>query len=136
MPGAEAVVARARLALGTCFRPQGRSLADGLDCIGLAAFALAIPADRVRRDYRLRGGDPAALETKLLDLGLVRAEESDPRAGDLALFVTGPGQLHLAISTGTGLIHADALLRSVVERPGPAPWPLRGLWRIRDERKG
>jgi len=135
MPGAEAVVARARLALGTRFRAQGRTLADGLDCIGLAAFALEIPDDKVRRDYRLRGGDLAALEAELSDLGLARVDEGAPHAGGLALFVPGPGQIHMGILTGTGLIHADALLRSVVERPGPPPWPLRGLWRLRDERR-
>ena len=30
---------------------------------------------------------------------------------------------------GGGIIHADAMLRRVVERPGPVPWPVLGRWR-------
>jgi hypothetical protein len=77
--------------------------------------------------YALRGGDEAAI-TGLLDAsGLKRGSGG---AGELLLFRSGPGQFHLAIATGTGLIHADAMLRRVVERPGPAPWALVGAWRI------
>ena len=32
--------------------------------------------------------------------------------------LTGPGQLHFAVRTTRGLVHADATLRRVVERPG------------------
>jgi hypothetical protein len=31
---------------------------------------------------------------------------------------------------GCGIIHADAQLRRVVERPGPLPWPEIGRWRL------
>lgn len=47
---------------------------------------------------------------------------------DVLLFASGPGQLHLAVRAGGGLVHADAGLRRVVLRPGVAPWPLLGAW--------
>ena len=45
------------------------------------------------------------------------------------LMATGPGQLHLGVWTGEGLVHADAGLRRVVERPGVPPWRVLGMWR-------
>jgi hypothetical protein len=38
-------------------------------------------------------------------------------------------QLHLGIWTGGGIVHADARLGRVVERPGMPPWPVIGAWR-------
>lgn len=120
----EGVLARARALIGTPFRPQGRER-DGLDCVGLAAAALGLSA--ARRDYALRGGDLAALETGLAEAGLRRAEAR--MAGDVILLRSGPGQLHLGVWTGDGLVHADAGLRRVVERPGAPPWPILSIWR-------
>src|SRR3546814_12425954 len=55
-------------------------------------------------------------------------------AGEVLLCASAPGQLHLAISisgsTSGGLVHADALLRRVVARPGVAPSPVLGRWRL------
>ncbi len=127
-----AVVERARLALGARFRPQGRSPDEGLDCVGLAAFAFAADGAGVPRDYALRGGRPT-LASELAGHGLVRVDGGALRPGDLAVFTAGPGQLHLAIVGEGTLIHADAGLRRVVERPMPAPWPLASLWRARPE---
>ncbi|MCW3834503.1 hypothetical protein OM513_00435 [Sphingomonas canadensis] len=62
--------------------------------------------------------------------GLARAD--DVRPGDLLLLRAGPGQLHFAIDAGGGIIHADAMLRRVVERPGE-PWPAIGRWRMRED---
>jgi cell wall-associated NlpC family hydrolase len=127
------VVARARLALGAHFHPQGRTIEEGLDCVGLAAFAFAADAAGLPRDYPLRGTKPGALAGQLEAHGLSKVHGTELRQGDVAVFAPGPGQLHLAIATGTTLIHADAGLRRVVERPLPAPWPLAGLWRLRPE---
>lgn len=127
------VVARARALIGTRFRPQGRD-GMGLDCIGLAAAALGL--DEVGRDYALRSGNLAALEAGLAEAGLRPVGEK--AAGDVIVLRSGPGQLHLGVWTGDGLVHADAGLRRVVERPGPPPWPILSIWRSldcdRDER--
>ncbi|WP_342355066.1 NlpC/P60 family protein [Sphingomonas sp. CFBP 8760] len=116
-------VARARALLGVRFRWQGRD-GDGLDCLGLAALALGLRG--VPGGYRLRGGDPA-VAAAWLDARLVRVAAW--AAGDLLLVRSGPGQLHCAIWTGDGMIHADAGLGRVVERPGMPPWPVIGAWR-------
>ena len=126
MPG-ERAVAAARAALGVRFRLHGRS-AEGLDCVGLAALALRAEGfeGRVPSGYTLRSGDAVRVRVAIEALGLVPAAE--PRPGDLLLFRAGPGQLHFAIQAEAGIIHADAMLRRVVERP-ELPWPVIGRWR-------
>jgi murein DD-endopeptidase / murein LD-carboxypeptidase len=121
------IVAAARALLGIRFRPQGRSRETGLDCVGLVAAALQVEAPG---DYPLRGGSPARIAAALGAAGLRRAGAM--RAGDVLVMRAGPAQLHLGIFTGTGLIHSDAALRRVVERPAPLPWPIIHIWRAED----
>ena len=123
-------VAAARSALGVRFRVHGRG-AEGLDCVGLAALALRAEGfeGAVPSGYALRRGD-AGVRALIEAAGLVAAEEARP--GDLLLLAAGPGQLHLAIDTGDGIIHADAMLRRVVERPGMR-WPVIGRWRVKGD---
>ncbi|HYD13211.1 MAG TPA: peptidoglycan endopeptidase [Allosphingosinicella sp.] len=122
---ADAIVARARALVGTRFLAQGRSPAEGVDCIGLVA--LAIGARNAPRDYALRGGSARRLAEELAAAGL--SPVGSASAGDVLVLSPGPGQLHLGLFTGTGLIHGDAGLRRVVERPLPLPWPVLGIWR-------
>lgn len=119
---------RARGAMGARFRLHGRCVDHGLDCVGLAglAFGVAVP-----RGYALRGGDVAPISAIAEAAGLVRV--ADARPGDLLLLKVGAGQLHLAIASESGVIHADAGLRRVVERPGPPPWPELARWRREGE---
>jgi cell wall-associated NlpC family hydrolase len=120
------VAARARDLVGARFRPQGRRAEAGLDCVGLVA--LAIGAERARGNYQLRGGSLDALEKELVEAGLERVD--DARPGDVVVMRSGPRQLHLGIATGSGIVHADARLRRVVERPGPPAWPILCIWRL------
>lgn len=124
---AEPVTGRARALVGTRFRPQGRDAGHGLDCIGLVVAALA--AEGVRRDYPLRSGDLPTLERELEASGLERGDAW--QAGDVLVMRPAPAQLHLGIWTGSSLVHADAALRRVVERPGAPPWTVMGCWRRR-----
>jgi lipoprotein Spr len=110
--------------VGARFRLHGRDPADGLDCVGLAAWGFEMEAPR---GYALRTGDAGHVARLIAAAGLVPA--ADERAGDLLLMASGPGQLHLGIATELGFIHADAGLRRVVERPGVPPWPVVGRWR-------
>lgn len=126
MDGA-AVVARARTLIGVRFRPQGRSPSTGVDCIGLVAEAFGVA--RARADYRLAGGTVLELERELAAAGFQRsAGETAP--GDVLLMRPAAQQLHLGIWTGFGVLHADARLGRVVERPGPPLWPVLGVWRM------
>ena len=127
----DAVAAAALAMVGARFRLHGREPETGVDCIGLVAHALAASgwAGKVPTGYALRGGVPATVAA-LLDASLTRGDGQRP--GDILLAAPGASQLHLAIRTVRGLVHADASLRRVVERPGPAPWPLIGVWRKGD----
>jgi len=120
-------IERARGAIGARFRLHGRDVAHGLDCVGLAGLAYKA---QVPRGYALRGGSAERVEELVRAAGLVRA--ADARPGDLVLFRAGPGQLHLGIASEVGVIHADAGLRRVVERPGVPPWPEVARWRRED----
>lgn len=123
----EEIVSRARALVGARFRPQGRDPELGLDCVGVAARATGI--EDARRDYTLRGQRQAEIEHELCDQGFrpVGADEAGP--GDILVMMTGPAQIHVAVCTGDGFVHADASLRMVVERPRPVPWPVLSIWR-------
>ena len=118
-------IERAALGLvGAKFRLHGRDPATGLDCVGVVALAAGVEAPS---GYALRGGDVAAVRAAIDRVGLMRVSDAAP--GDVMLMRTGPGQLHLAIKTKRGFVHADGGLRRVVERPGAPEWEVLGLWR-------
>lgn len=128
---AEAIAAAARTLVGARFRPQGRDPAIGLDCIGVVAVAFARAGITVDApgDYPQRGGDPARIAARIDAAGLRRVAPAKAVAGDVLLLAAGPAQLHVAVLTATGFVHADAGLRRVVETPGRPQWPAIGAWR-------
>ena len=121
---------RARALVGCPFRPQGRDPEAGLDCIGVIATTFDIPVEQVARDYRLRGGELSRLRVEL-GRYFRRVSATALRPGDLLLFSIGATQMHLAVQTERGFVHADAGLRRVVETPGPASWHLLSVFRRR-----
>lgn len=126
MTGGERVLAAAQTLVGVRFRMQGRDPALGLDCVGLVAVALvrAGAAVTLPRDYAaLRGTMPAGA----VPPDLVACDGAE--AGDVLLCRIAATQLHLAVRANDGIIHADALARRVVVRPGAVPWPIEGAWR-------
>ena len=130
------VVERARAAVGVRFRAQGRDPALGLDCVGLIALALGEQGAGEQgagerglpRDYRLRTG---TLPVAAVPAGLVACDGA--ASGDILLCRVSPAQLHLAVRSECGVIHADAAARRVVERPGAVPWPVEAAWRLSGE---
>ncbi|QLC23662.1 C40 family peptidase [Parasphingopyxis algicola] len=129
------IVSAARACIGVRFRVQGRDPETGLDCVGLAAisYRAAGAAPRLPAGYGLRGGDIRDVGRWLEASGLVRIADAPAGAGDLLLLAPGSRQLHLAVHSGTGFVHADLGLRRVVETPGDPPWPLLGSWRWHPE---
>jgi cell wall-associated NlpC family hydrolase len=125
--------ARARALVGVPFRPQGRDAGHGLDCIGLCLAAYRLPANAVRQDYRLRGDHGNELAAELVRF-FRRIGAKQRRPGDLLLLAVAEDQVHLAVSTCAGFVHADARLRKVVETPGEPQWPLIGIYRRRVRR--
>lgn len=121
--------ARARALMGTPFRPQGRGT-GGLDCVGLAMRVFDVPEQDVRRDYPLHGDHERELRRGLKDR-FRRVPPSSLRAGDLLLMRVAADQLHLAIRSEGGFVHAHARLRRVVETPGMPEWPILAIYRKR-----
>lgn len=125
----------AALALtGTRFRLQGRDAATGLDCVGLIVAAYAAAGVRLDAidDYALRGFPLARALEGMVGSGLRRVS-SPVAAGDVALFVLPAGQLHFALIAPGRLVHADALLRRVVEAPAARLPPPITWWRWPEE---
>lgn len=120
----------ARSLVGIPFRPQGRDPATGVDCAGLAILCFHLPATVGRTDYRLRGKHGDELVT-VAKRHFRRVSRNKARPGDLLMFRVADDQFHLGVKTERGLIHADAGLRAVIERPGEAPWALVGIFRRR-----
>lgn len=129
-PVGERVAAAAQATVGVPFRLHGRDPATGLDCVGVVAVALRAGGHigPVPDGYRLRCGGVAAYRPCWG--GLIAVDGM--AAGDVLLCRVGPGQLHLAVRIEAGIVHADAGLRRVVERPGALPWPLVTAWRLGD----
>ena len=125
-----AAIAAARAGLGTRFRPQGRRVGVGLDCIGVALLAAAGAGLRLEGlpAYALGGDHAALLAATLRGLGLRRVRR--PRPGDLLEYALAPGHRHLALLTDCGILHAHAGLGRVVEAPAPAEWQVVGLWAL------
>ncbi|MBY0301679.1 peptidoglycan endopeptidase [Sphingomonas ginsenosidimutans] len=132
MTTGERVAAAALATVGARFRPQGRDPALGLDCVGVVAVAVAAvrPDVRLPRDYALRC---AVLPAGAIPAGAVPC--AGEAAGDVLLLRVAATQLHLAIRTADGIVHADAGAGRVVARPGVPPWPVVAAWRL-GEREG
>lgn len=125
---------RALALVGTPFRPQGRDLA-GLDCVGVVIRVFGLPANAIADDYRMRGRHLDRV-TEVAGRYFRRIPSSRRMPGDLLLLLSGDEQLHFAVLTRNGVVHAHAGLRRVVETPGHTDWPLIGAFRRRvDTRK-
>ena len=120
----------ARALVGCPFRPQGRDAGSGLDCVGLVAEVFGIPPEVLARDYRLRGDHEERLQAELRRYFRPVVATS---TGDVLLFEVADDQLHLAVKTRGGFVHADAGLRRVVETPGEPPWTLLRAYRRRSK---
>ena len=126
----EEAVARARAAVGTRFVAQGRSVAIGVDCVGLVMHAHGIGPHELPDDYRLTGAHRDTV-LRLSQARFRRVSRRQARAGDVILFRLGATRWHLGLWSGEGLIHADLAQSRIVERPGAAPWPVAAVLRPR-----
>jgi murein DD-endopeptidase / murein LD-carboxypeptidase len=120
-----AIIAAARECLGARFRPHGRDRRWGLDCVGVAACAFGRHAPA---DYPLRGGQVEQVMRAVAATGFIPIDADAAQGGDLLLMAGVAGQLHLGVLTDAGVVHADAGLRRVVERPGAPPLPVIAAW--------
>ena len=121
---------RARTLVGCRFRPQGRAVEHGLDCVGLAAITYGLA--EVPANYRLRGSNRSAILDGLKP-SFRPVAAGRVRSGDLLLFEGRSDHIHLAVKSDAGFIHAD-VRRGVVETPGDPPWPIFRIFRRRGAR--
>ena len=121
---------RARKLVGTRFRVQGRDSRTGLDCAGLAITTFRLPPAQFRSDYRLRGDHRQELDNAL-ERDFRRVPRTQSRPGDLLMLAVARDQLHLAIKTDAGFVHADARHGKVVETPGDPRWKTVAVYRRR-----
>ena len=127
------IVARARALVGCRYRPQGRDPRFGLDCVGVICRVFDIPVSEVPRNYRLRRLDSVAAGP-MIQTHFTPVDHGNP--GDLLLLSPARDQLHLAVLTDRGFVHADAGLRQVVETPGRPVWPVVGRFRRKPDLTG
>ena len=121
--------ANAEALVGTRFRLGGRDPAAGLDCVGLAAWALG-PRVVAPHGYALRNSTIACHLQFAARAGFSPVGGAISR-GDLILVTPGPAQHHLLIALAPArFVHAHAGLRRVVVHAGAAPWPLLRHWRL------
>jgi cell wall-associated NlpC family hydrolase len=117
------IVATARSYLGVRWHHQGRNRA-GLDCIGLV---IVVAKDLGLSDYDIDGygrvPDGKSLRATMCEqMDLLKR---DPLPGDVLLFAFQRNPLHTAIVTDTGMIHAFANARKVVEHGFDDTWRKR-----------
>jgi hypothetical protein len=126
--GAE-IARRALDLVGVRFRLHGRHPDVGLDCVGVVARALAGESIEVPCDYTLRGDYLGRIAADMDRRGFRDVSDAPVRSGDILLCLPAEWQLHFAIATPDGFVHAHAGLRRVVLTPPPFPWPIVGHWR-------
>ena len=126
---------QARALVGVRFRPQGRAPEFGLDCIGLILCAFDLPQGLVRRDYRMRGDHRREMLIELAK-SFRRIAATRHLAGDVLVLEVARDQMHLAIVTAGGFVHADARRGKVVEAPGRPNWPIVAAFRRRLRKQG
>lgn len=125
------IAVRALDLVGVPFQLRGRRPEVGLDCIGVVAVALAGCGDAIEIpcDYTLRGNYLGRISAFLDRDCFSRMSNENMEAGDILLCQPAVRQLHLAVVTHVGAVHAHAGLRRVVLTPLPLPWPVVGHWR-------
>jgi len=129
----QALVAQAALDLiGIPFLLHGRSMESGLDCVGLVGLCLSTVGKdaAVPSNYRLRGQYSERACAYFDERGFRRVTDASVVAGDVLLLAPGARQIHLAILTHAGAVHAHMGLGRVVVTPLPLPWRIIAQWRL------
>lgn len=130
------IASRALSAIGTAFRLHGRSLKQGLDCVGLVAHAIAplIKNQNIPQNYRLRFDDSAAVDVFFAATDFVKMKQNIGYVtGDIILVQPAPQQLHFIINLGDSYVHAHSGLRRIVAAKHPILSPVIAVWRYKGE---
>jgi len=121
--------------LGVPFRLHGRAPETGLDCVGVVAACLFAAGYRFETptDYRLRGDFEGRAQAFFADARFQNVGDGYWVAGDILLHRPGPRQIHLAVLTQGGAVHAHIGLGRVVLTPLPLYYDKIAQWRFQGD---
>jgi cell wall-associated NlpC family hydrolase len=120
------VIAAARECVGTPFMHQGRIVGRALDCAGMAIHVGKQFHDVIEPGAYGRVPNAGLLEYWLdLQPYLVTAPVTDLQPGDVLLMKFGKEPQHLAIYTGSTIIHAYQIVGRTVEHGLDDKWRRR-----------
>ena len=129
----QAKVAQTALDLiGVPFLLHGRSADAGLDCVGLVGLCVSAvdKGTDVPTDYRLRGQHIERACAYFDERQFSQVSDASVVAGDILLLEPGVRQIHFAVVTPKGAVHAHLGLGRVVATPLPLPWTTIAQWRL------
>jgi cell wall-associated NlpC family hydrolase len=122
---ADDIIAAARGAIGTPFRHQGRIAGVALDCAGLVIHvAQSIGADYIDQTGYSRIPTNGLLESAL-DRQPCLMRVADNQAGDVLLMRFNGDPQHLAIFSGSTVIHSYSQVGKVCEHRYSEEWQAR-----------
>ncbi|WP_409646885.1 peptidoglycan endopeptidase [Sphingorhabdus sp.] len=121
--------------LGAPFQLYGRSVQTGLDCVGVAACCLCAVGDQfdAPTNYSIRGSFEERAQAFFAAGGFDKVRDPSLVAGDLLLLRPGHRQIHFAVLTMQGAVHAHMGLARVVLTPLPLPYPEIARWRFKGD---
>lgn len=126
------IIDEARKWIGTPYLHQGRLIGIGVDCVGLivgVGHSLGL-TDWDSTDYTNQP-NPALMRATMNE-HLDPVSQIDMRSGDILWFAISKDPRHVAIYTGSGIIHS-MFNREVIEHGLDGVWNsrIRGVWRFR-----
>ena len=121
--------------LGIPFRLHGRSVETGLDCVGLVERCLCAAVDGFAAplDYGIRGIFEDRAKAFFDDPRFKNVADATLVAGDILLLRPGSRQIHFAVLTQQGAVHAHMGLGRVVLTPLPLPYCTIAQWRFQGD---
>jgi cell wall-associated NlpC family hydrolase len=122
---ASEIIAAARECIDTPFAHQGRLINKALDCAGVAVHVFDSMGCEVKQPAAYSRTPNNAMLEYWADRQPFLTRETIPQAGDILLMKFKTEPQHVAIFTGTGLIHAYEKFGKVVEHDIDAKWRKR-----------
>lgn len=129
------IAATALTLLGIPFRLYGRSVETGLDCVGLVARCLSAAGDGFEAPlaYGVRGMFEDRAKAFFDDPRFQNIDDASRVVGDILLVRPGSRQVHFAVLTPHGAVHAHMALGRVVLTPLPLPYCTIAQWRFQGD---
>lgn len=129
------IAQRAMTLLGHPFRLHGHCTKTGLDCVGVVLCCLGKSAHdlHVPANYRVRGTYEERVSAYFDDASFRSVEDASWVAGDIFLLRPGYRQIHFAVLTLQGAVHAHMGLGRVVLTPLPLPYCKIAQWRFQGD---